>query len=115
MLESKPAIALAMVFHELASNAARYGALRPDGEGTLNIDWKIEHRENKRVLHFSWNEFAPHIRPEPLKPGFGIKVLKRIVEGELAGSLSLDLKPKGLACRLQVHLSGMGDIETSVA
>ncbi|MEN3791966.1 PAS domain-containing protein [Fulvimarina sp. MAC3] len=114
LLGSKAAIALALVFHELASNAARYGACACDG-GHLSIEWSCETRGHERVLGFEWSETAPGVPMNRLRPGYGIRMLRRIIEGELGGDLSMELREKGLRCRFEIVLTGAGEFETSVA
>ncbi|MER0239957.1 PAS domain-containing protein [Fulvimarina sp. MAC8] len=114
LLGSKTAIALALVFHELASNAARYGACA-SGEGHLSVEWSCEARGNDRILRFEWSETVSDVDSRGLQPGYGIRVLKRIIEGELGGDLSIELRDRGLQCRFEIVLTGAGEFETSVA
>ncbi|WP_255696719.1 sensor histidine kinase [Aurantimonas sp. HBX-1] len=113
-LSAKSAIALAMVFHELASNAARYGAMSGD-EGRLDVTWTTSGHGANRTLDVVWQEQAPAAAPRDLMPGFGMRILKRIIEGELSGTLALDLLDAGLICRFQVALAEVEDIESSAA
>ena len=113
-LSAKSAIALAMVFHELASNAARYGAMAGE-EGRLTVSWTTSGRGPRRVLDVVWQEEAPDSGSRNLVPGFGMRILKRIIEGELSGTLSLDLVDAGLICRFQLALAEVEDIESTAA
>lgn len=113
-LTSKSAIALAMVFHELATNAERYGAMASP-VGTLAVEWKTSERRDGQHLEVTWHESMGGLADRELTPGFGIRMLRRIVEGELAGTLSLDLNETGLICRFDVALSEVDDIESSAA
>ncbi|NDV85575.1 PAS domain-containing protein [Aurantimonas aggregata] len=113
-LSAKSAIALAMVFHELASNAARYGAMAGE-DGKLSVTWTTSGRGARRMLDVVWQENTPTAEPRSFAPGFGMRILKRIIEGELSGSHALDLLDTGLICRFQVALSEVEDIESSAA
>lgn len=92
-LNSKAAIALAMVFHELASNAIKYGALS-GREGNLGLTWTLV----EEALHLVWRETGARFSSaeEGLKPGFGMRMLERIVTGELEGRLEFKLDSTGL-------------------
>ncbi|MEH6718287.1 MAG: PAS domain-containing protein [Aurantimonas endophytica] len=113
-LSAKSAIALAMVFHELASNAARYGAMAGE-EGRLSVTWTTSGHGPRRMLDVVWQEHAPTAAAGSLVPGFGMRILKRIIEGELSGTQALDLLDTGLICRFQVALAEVEDIESSAA
>lgn len=100
-LNPKAAIAFAMVFHELGTNAAKYGALATDA-GRVLVQWSLPARGSGGPLVLTWQESEGPAASKPLKPGFGTRMLGRIVEGELDGSLDLALRPTGLICRLEV-------------
>ncbi len=113
-LTSKSAIALAMVFHELARNADRYGAMASPA-GTLAVEWNTSEHRDGQHLEVTWHESMGGLADRGLTPGFGIRMLRRIIEGELAGTLSLDLDETGLICRFDVALSEVDDFESSAA
>lgn len=113
-LTSKSAIALAMVFHELATNATRYGAMASP-VGTLFIDWNTSERSDGRHLTVIWRENSDKPPESGFTPGFGMRMLRRIIEGELGGTLSLDLLETGLICRFDIALSEVDEFESSAA
>lgn len=113
-LTSKAAIALAMVFHELATNAHRYGAMASPA-GTLVVEWNTSEHRDGQHLDVTWRETMGDPADRELTPGFGIRMLRRIIEGELAGTLSLDLSETGLICRFGVALSEVDEFESSAA
>ncbi|MCP3056710.1 sensor histidine kinase [Aurantimonas marianensis] len=113
-LTSKWAIALAMVFHELATNAARYGAMASPA-GTLAVEWNISPRSDGQPLEVTWRETMGDPVDRRLTAGFGIRMLRRIIEGELAGTMSLDLGESGLICWFDVALSEVDEFESSAA
>lgn len=84
---------LALALHELATNSAKYGALsRPDGH--LAILW---HDEGEHV-RLQWRESGgPAIERAPEKAGFGTKLVRRTIEGQLSGAIAFDWAPGGLA------------------
>lgn len=104
-LKPSAAQALALVTHELATNAAKYGALSA-AEGKVAVDWDVNGSE--LVLH--WRERGgPPVTP-PARRGFGSTVLANSVERQLRGRVTLDWRPEGLACELAVPI---GDVRAS--
>jgi PAS domain S-box-containing protein len=96
-IAERAATPLALVFHELATNSAKYGALSIEG-GT--IDLTITDRGDMLVLR--WAEHGG-TRPEgePAK-GFGSHLIETSVTGQLGGSWERRFEPGGLVCELTV-------------
>ena len=111
---AKAAIALAMVFHELASNALRFGAMADD-IGRLTVRWDVARQGRDRRLSMTWQESVPSTAGAELDEGFGIRMLRRIIEGELGGDLTLELTRTGLLCRFDVALAEVEDVASSAA
>ena len=87
---------LALVIHELATNAAKYGALSVPG-GVVRISWAIDRGQ----LKLTWQERGgPTIKGEPTSEGFGSKLARRSVNGQLGGKLAFDWHSDGLTVRL---------------
>ncbi|CAN7306264.1 PAS domain-containing protein [Phenylobacterium sp. LjRoot219] len=102
-LPPKTAIALALAFHELATNAAKYGALSAPG-GSVRIAWRVERAAGGRELRLTWQESGgPQVRP-PERTGFGTRLIQRGLASELQGQVSLDFRPTGLVCVVEAHL-----------
>ena len=88
---------VAMMFHELTTNAAKYGALRED-EGKVSIRWQ---REGDH-LDFHWLERGgPKIAAAPEVSGFGSKLLHDMVARQFHGTFQHQWNPEGL----EVHIS----------
>jgi len=96
LLEPNAAQAIAVALHELATNAAKYGALSvPDGH--VRVEWS--HEQNGR-LALRWTETGgPPVEP-PRRRGFGSRVMENMVRGQLKGELRLDWRAQGLACEI---------------
>ena len=94
--------ALSIVFHELATNAAKHGALSVAGGG-VEVEWSCELGPGHGAgLRLQWREHGgPPVLP-PGKQGFGMCVISRIVERDLDGRLELDFAPSGLCCRMAI-------------
>ncbi|WP_062012028.1 PAS domain-containing protein [Aureimonas sp. AU4] len=108
-LNPKATIALAMVFHELASNALKYGALAGQ-DGRVAVSWR---REGDAV-RLEWREDDLSSPIGSIVPGFGTRMLERIVTGELEGRLSVDFPPRGLAWTMVVPRHEIEDLGTQL-
>jgi PAS domain S-box-containing protein len=98
-LPPKAALSLNMAFHELATNAAKYGALSPAG-GRVEVLWTVQ----KETLAIDWKESGGPPVSLPALPGFGMRLLERGLARDLAGSVALRFEPGGLACRITLPL-----------
>lgn len=103
-LPPKTAIALALAFHELATNAAKYGALSVP-EGTVRVAWRVKRAPGGgRELRLTWEEQGgPEVKP-PERTGFGTRLIQRGLASELQGEVLLDYRPTGLLCTVEAHL-----------
>jgi PAS domain S-box-containing protein len=91
---------LTMVFHELATNAAKYGAFA-DPSGTLEAVWDLS-RSSEARLEIQWRETRASPLEAPSEPGFGSKLIRALVEQQLRGSLSTRWETSGLQCVLSI-------------
>ena len=99
-LPARVALSLGMVFHELATNAAKYGALSSD-TGRLLLTWRAE---PPGMLAFEWREAGGPAVAAPSRRGFGSRLLERSIGAELRGAVAIDYAPEGLVCRFTVSL-----------
>ena len=96
LLEPSCAQAMAVVLHELTTNAAKYGALSvPDGR--IQIEWSSD-SVGSVVLH--WIETGGPPVELPKSRGFGSKVMETMIKNQLKGGLRFDWHPEGLACEI---------------
>lgn len=98
-LEPDAAVDVAMVFDELATNAARHGALSGD-QGTVEVTWRA-YSDGKRA-EVIWRERGAPARPDLTTRGFGLRLVEQVVTRQLGGSLHLDPTDDGLVCRLDL-------------
>ena len=89
-------VALFLVFHELATNAAKYGALFTAG-GRITVVWRQE--PNNRIT-LSWREQGGPAVVPPQREGFGTKLLHRIVTRTLKGTITVTYPPTGVEADL---------------
>jgi PAS domain S-box-containing protein len=94
-LNASAAQTIGMAIHELATNAAKYGALKNDS-GAVVIDWSME---GERFV-MSWSEQGGPPVATPARKGFGQTVLVRMAQDALDAEVSLDYKPAGLEWRM---------------
>ena len=86
-----------MVLHELATNAAKYGALSTPG-GQVELGWRFG---PDGALDLTWRERGgPPVSEPPERAGFGSRLLATLVERQLGGGLARDWRPDGLAVAL---------------
>jgi two-component sensor histidine kinase len=113
-LQARAAINLGLVLHELVTNAAKYGALAVP-QGRLELTWSMQSDLSDRTsLHLSWRELDGPPVEEPKRQGFGSKLLKRSIEGELDGQVVFRFPPSGVTCDLTIPLAAAGaDIDGS--
>ena len=91
--------ALSMAVHELATNAAKYGALSND-HGTVQVTWTLD-RANSSHFRLIWRESGgPEVRA-PERKGFGTVMLTRILAQEINGEISLGYNSDGLVCSME--------------
>ena len=96
LLQPQLAQTIAMVLHELTTNAVKYGALSIPS-GRLRIEWP--RAETHIVIRWSETD-GPPVKP-PQREGFGTRVLNRIIE-ELDGKLRFEWKLEGLVCEITI-------------
>ena len=93
------AVGLALAFHELATNASKYGALSSP-EGRLSVRWTIADDQ----LHLTWTERGgPPVTP-PERRGFGTRMIERTLASEFGGKVKLDFASEGVTCTVVAPL-----------
>jgi two-component system CheB/CheR fusion protein len=100
MLKPQAALLLALVLHELTTNAAKYGALSTPG-GRVNVAWAIT-EDGLRRLELTWTEQGGAEIGGLLKRGFGTELIERGIRYELEGEAELGVVDGGLRCRIVI-------------
>ena len=98
LLEPNMAQAMAVALHELATNAAKYGALSTD-EGLIEIEWS--HEADGRLI-LRWTETNGPAVQMPTRQGFGRRVIDRTIE-QLGGKVHFDWRAEGLVCEITLQ------------
>lgn len=89
---------LGLIFHELTTNAQKYGALaRPDA--TLIVSWDVDGAEKQVTIH--WQEKGIRINESPSHKGFGSLIIEKAMPQTLGGSATLNFQPDGIEYTLR--------------
>jgi two-component system, chemotaxis family, CheB/CheR fusion protein len=103
-LAPKVALALGMAVHELATNAAKYGALSAEG-GRVLVAWSVEGKGPGAQLLLRWREAdGPRVQA-PVRRGFGSSLIERQLRHDLHGGIELEFREEGLRATLTVPLA----------
>jgi two-component system CheB/CheR fusion protein len=105
-LNTKAGLALGLAFHELATNAAKYGALStPDGR--VRVAWSVTMSAEPHALLLEWAETGGPPVEAPKKRGFGTIAIKRGLEHEVDAKVDIDFRPDGVVTRLEFELPAL--------
>ncbi|WP_237058796.1 chemotaxis protein CheB [Loktanella sp. M215] len=109
VVNARAALSLGMAIHELATNAAKYGAFSvPDG--AVRLSWVRQDDGESDMYIFRWKEQGG---PEPTTAGddgFGTQLIRSTITGSLNGAVTFDWEPDGLSCVLTIPVSALIEI-----
>ncbi|HEX6014940.1 MAG TPA: PAS domain-containing protein [Geminicoccaceae bacterium] len=101
----KAALTLALVVHELATNAVKHGALA-SGDGRLEVAWGIALPPGQpAALRLTWRERDGPTVPTPSRRGFGRTLVEQSLKHDLGGEVAMEFRPNGLRCALTIPAS----------
>ena len=104
VLTPKTTLTLAMALHELATNAAKYGALSTL-KGRVAVNWSVANTREEPRLSIEWIEAGgPRVAPA-VRRGFGSHLIERTVAYELQASVQRDFPAEGVRCRIEFPLT----------
>jgi two-component system CheB/CheR fusion protein len=106
-LRPKAALALGLAFHELATNAAKYGALSTP-QGQVRVTWDVANASAPGALRLKWAETGGPSVNNTAHKGFGSILIERGLALELDAKAELDFDPGGLVCTIEIPLGGEG-------
>jgi two-component sensor histidine kinase len=96
VLDPQAAVSLAMIVHELTTNAIKYGALS-NADGQVSIDWDVSATADLRLV---WAERGgPSVSP-PASRGFGTRLVERGIASDRQSKVSMQFLPEGLRCEI---------------
>ena len=97
-LPANLALTMALLVHELAANAAKYGALSTQG-GVVSIHWSV----SDHVLELFWSEAGGPIVAQPTHHGFGMRLISGALD-PFNGSTETTFEPSGVVCKMKATL-----------
>ena len=100
------AMALSLVFHELESNAIKYGALSVPA-GLVTIAWSLNREETAPRLRIEWREEGGPLCRPPSRHGFGSRMISKVVGARFSGRSETEYPPEGLCWRLEAPISAI--------
>ena len=101
-LSPSMAVSMGMIFHELATNAAKYGALSA-GDGRVFVDWSVQDLTDRKLVVL-WREQGGPSVTEPSRRGFGSRLIERNVRHDLAGEAKLVYASDGFNAEISIPL-----------
>lgn len=107
LLTPSSVIAYTLAFHELCTNALKFGALSAEGGG-VEVVWELIGTERERI-HLIWREFGGPRVAAPSERGFGSALIERIISAEIGEKVFLKFEPAGLVCEFD------GPVQKSVS
>lgn len=100
-------VSISLVLNELATNAAKYGALS-QADGVVNITWLIEDdaKQGEKAIALCWQELGgPALQSSPAKAGFGSSLIDHSIRRNLKGEIVREWQEDGLTCSISFPLS----------
>ena len=104
-LDSRAVATLSMAFHELATNAAKYGALS-SREGRVEVSWRVDGNAKEKQVEISWQESKGPAITGSQEDGFGANFVKRSIAYELNGTVEMSYEPSGFKAEIAFPLQG---------
>jgi PAS domain S-box-containing protein len=102
-LPPRAVVSLSLALHELATNAAKYGALSAPG-GQVSISWQFEPLADNR-LRIVWEERGGPEVARPRRRGFGSTLIERLLSAELKGETKFVYEKSGVICVIEAEMS----------
>ena len=96
LLAPQMAQTIAVTLHELATNAAKYGALSA-AKGHVQVRWSLA-ADGRIILR--WTETGGPLVKPPKRKGFGTRVMQGLIQDQLKGEMRFDWRAAGLACEI---------------
>ena len=106
-LTPRLAVVLSMIVHEIATNAAKYGALSND-TGTIALDWEVLTDNARQKLRLIWAEAGGPRVTAPVQRGFGSRLIERSARDQLGGEATVDFLPQGVVYTVTCSLADEG-------
>jgi two-component sensor histidine kinase len=95
--------ALAMVLHELVTNAAKFGALSSP-HGRVEVTWNRDTGNDNADLSIAWREIGGPAVPDSPDCRYGVGIIRELIPREIGGSVDLAFTPGGVCCKIEMPL-----------
>jgi PAS domain S-box-containing protein len=102
----RAALSLALLLHELSTNAAKYGALSVE-QGVVTIGWRVETRNDLPILVLEWEEQGGPPLVTQGAPGSGTKLFRAGISGTSFSQIDMAFRPSGAHCVIKADLKGI--------
>jgi PAS domain S-box-containing protein len=110
LLPARTVVPLSMAFHELATNASKYGALS-EPMGRVEMKWNVIENTTPRV-EMVWSEAGgPRIEADARRSGFGTTLIQRVIQSDLDGNVGLLFEPHGLRAVMTFPLKVLAEFD----
>jgi two-component sensor histidine kinase len=106
-LSPRPAVVMSMIVHEMATNAAKYGALSND-TGTVSLDWEVLNEDDVPKLRLIWTESGGPPVTAPVERGFGSRLIERSARDQLGGEANVEFRRRGVIYTITCPLEQTG-------
>jgi two-component sensor histidine kinase len=105
-LQPAAALSLGLAVHELATNAVKYGALSTE-QGRVRIAWLIDAAVHDGLFRLHWREQGGPPVVEPTRAGFGSRLIRGALGGEMQGRVRMAFAPEGLDCHIEAPMQSV--------
>jgi PAS domain S-box-containing protein len=103
MLTPAQTQAVAMVIHELVTNAAKHGALSSPN-GRVSVSWERNGAAATAILAITWRELGSPPIAAPVQSGYGSSLIRDLIPHELGGTVDLEFASDGVCCKIEIPL-----------
>lgn len=104
-LSPQTTLSLALILHELATNAVKYGSLSNE-HGYVDLVWTVT-EDTPACLALRWSEHSGPRVTEPKRKGFGSRLITRGLAGDIGGDVTLSYEPTGVVCTITAPLESV--------
>ena len=108
MLTAEATQPIAIVLHELVTNASKYGALTTT-QGRIKVSWALRTHGADACLLLDWVETGGPPCRFPTQPGYGTRAIRNLIPYELAGTVDLAFETDGVRCKIELPSKCLGE------
>ncbi len=109
LLNAEAAQPMAMVLHELLTNALKYGALRGE-QGRVDLSWEVSEASGELTVHWREQGGPPPAPADDIRQGFGSRLIDTLIRQQLNGQVWHDWRAEGLICVITLPPAGLSHL-----